>query len=163
MFNKSKTKAWIKKAHKDRLLEYGHGYITDGYALLIEEQHMHPIILEVYGTLNPECRYPAETLQKMMDLPKEHVEVIDTQLEFVPDSKSRLRIFYDPKIGKELTIDCKYFDLLDNPKAHNFYTNDSMDRLWITYGSEVVGLIAPVRLQKELSHVKFTKEEEEQV
>ena len=55
MFNKSKTKAWIKKAHKNSAFGYGHGYITDGYILLIEEHHMQPTILEVYGTLSPEC------------------------------------------------------------------------------------------------------------
>ncbi len=159
MFNKTKVKSWIKKAHKHHSFAYGHGYITDGYALLIEEQHMQPTILEVCGTLTPECRYTAEMFQKMMDLPKEHVEVIDSQLEYVPDSKSRLRIFYNPRTGKELTINGNYFDLLDNPKAHNFYTNDSMDRLWITYGSEVVELIAPVRLQDKLSHISFNVEE----
>ena len=163
VFSKTKVKTWIKKAHKHHSFSYGHGYVTDGHVLLVDESHMHPTILEVYGTLNPKCRYPAETLQKMMDLPKEHVEVIDSQLEFIPDLKSRLRIFYDPRTGKEITIDGKYFDLLDNPKAHKFYTNDSMDRLWITYGDNVVGLIAPVRLKKELSHVKFKVEEAEQV
>jgi len=84
-------------------------------------------------------------------------------LEFIPDPNSRLRIFYDPTTGKELAIDCKYFDLLDDPKAHKFYTNGPMDRLWITYGDNVVGLIAPVRLRDKLSHVKFKVEEAEQV
>jgi len=160
VFSKTKVKSWIKKAHKHHSFGYGHGYVTDGHVLLVEEQHMQPTILELYGTLNPECKYPAETLQKMMDLPKEHVEVVDSQLEYIPDPKSRLRIFYNPKTAKELTIDGKYFDLLDDPKIHNFYTNDSMDRLWITYGDDVVGLIAPVRLQDKLSHVKFKAEEE---
>ena len=162
MFNKTKVKSWIKKAHKRHAFGYGHGYITDGCVMLVEEQHMHPIILEVYGTLTPECRYSAEQFQRLMCLPEEHVEVIDSQLEFVPESKSRLRIFYDPKTGKELTVDGNYFDLLDDPKAHKFYSNNLMDRLWITYGSKVVGLIAPVRLKKELSHVKFKVEEAEQ-
>lgn len=160
MFNKTKVKSWIKKAHKHHQFGYGHGYITDGYVLLVEEQHMQPTILEVCGTLTPECRYNAEALQKLITLPDKPVEVVDSQLEYIPDPKSRLRIFYDPKTGKELTIDGNYFDLLDNPKAHKFYTNDSMDRLWITYGDDVVGLIAPVRLQDKLSHVKFKAEEE---
>lgn len=164
MFNKSKTKAWIKKAHKDKLLAYGHGYITNGHVLLIEEQHMQPSILEVYGTLTPKCRYSAELLREMMNLPKEHVEVIDSQLEYTPDPKYRLRIFYDPRTGKELAIDGNYFDLLDNPKAFRFYTNNSMDRVWIMYNSDVVGLFAPVRLQNQLSHIKFKAEgEAEQV
>jgi hypothetical protein len=162
MFNKSKTKAWIKEAHKDRLLTYGHGYITNGHVLLMEEPHMQPVILEVYGTLSPECRYPAETLQKMMDLPGESIEVIDSQLEYTPKPKHRLRIFYDPTTGKELAIDGNYFDLLDNPKAFRFYTNNSMDRVWIMYGDDVVGLFAPVRLQDQLSHVRFRVEEEEE-
>ena len=161
VFNKSKTKAWIKKAHKHHLFGYGHGYITDGYALLIEEQHMQPIILEIYGTLNPECRYSADQFQKLITLPDKAIEVIDSQLEFILDSKSRVRIFYDPKTGKELTINSTYFDLLDNSKAHNFYTNDAMDRLWIMCENEVVGVIAPYRLQDQLSHVKFKTEEEE--
>lgn len=160
MFNKTKIKAWIKKAHKDRQLAYGHGYITNGHILLIEEQHMQPVILELLGTLNPECRYPAETLQKMMSLPDKPVEVIDSQLEYAPDPKYRLRIFYDPTTGKELTIDGKYFDLINDPKAFRFYTNNSMDRIWITYGNEVVGLIGPVRLQEQLSHIKFKAEED---
>jgi hypothetical protein len=163
VFNKAKVKSWIKKAHKHHSFGYGHGYITDGHVLLVEEQHMQPTILELYGTLNPECRYPAETLQKMMDLPKEHVEAIDSELEYVPDSKTRLRIFYDPKTGKEFTIDCKYFDLLDDPKTLNFYSDDLMSRLWIVYNDTVVGLIAPVRLQDKLSHIKFKVEEAEQV
>ena len=159
MFNKTKVKSWIKRAHKSQSLSYGHGYVTDGYILLIEEQHMQPTILEVYGTLNPECRYPAETLQKMMSLPDKAIEVIDSQLEYAPDAKYRLRIFYNPKTGEEVTIDGKYFDLLDNPRVHTFYTNDAMDRLWIMYGDDVVGLFAPVRLQDQLSHVKFKAEE----
>ena len=164
MFNKTKVKSWIKRAHKRQSLSYGHGYVTDGYILLIEEQHMQPTILEVYGTLNPECRYPAETLQKMMSLPDKAIEVIDSQLEYAPDAKYRLRIFYNPATGQELTIDGKYFDLLDNPRVHTFYTNDAMDRLWIMYGDDVVGLFAPVRLQDQLSHVKFkTEEKAEQV
>ena len=163
MFNKTKIKSWIKKAYKSQLLTYGHGYITDGYILLAEERHMQPTILEVYGTLKPECRYPVETLQKMMSLPDAPVEVIDSRLEFIPDTKSRMRIFYDPKTGRELSIDGKYFDLLDDPTIHKFYTNNSMDRLWITYGDDVIGLIAPVRLQDKLSHVRFRVEEVEQV
>ena len=161
MFNKTKIKSWIKKAYKSRLLTYGHGYITDGYALLIEEQHMRPIILEVYGTLSPECRYPIETLQKMMSLPDKPIRVIDSQLELILDSKSRLRIFYDPKTGKELTINSTYFDLLDNPKIHDFCTSDTMDRLWITYNDTVIGLIAPYRLQDQLSHIEFKTKEEQ--
>ena len=160
MFNKSKVKSWIKKAHKQQSLSYGHGYVTDGYVLLMEEQHMQPTILEVYGTLNPECRYPAETLQKTMALPDDPVEVIDSQLEYVPEPKYKLRIFYNPATGQELTIDGKYFDLLDNPRAHKFYTNDPMDRVWIMYGDDVVGLFAPVRLQDQLSHIRFKAEEE---
>jgi hypothetical protein len=164
MFNKTKVKSWIKKARKDQLLEYGHGYVTDGRVILAEEQHMQPTILEVFGTLKPECRYSIESFQRLMNLPDEPIEAIDSQLEYVPDPKSRLRIFYDPRTGREITIDGNYFDLLDNPKAHKFYTNDSMDRLWITYGDDVVGLIAPVRLQDKLSHIEFrVKEEVEQV
>ena len=70
MFNKTKIKAWIKKAHKDKRLAYGHGYITNGHILLIEEQHMQPTILEACGTLNPECRYSAELFREMMDFLK---------------------------------------------------------------------------------------------
>ena len=159
MFNKTKVKSWIKKAHKNPSFGYGHGYITDGYVMLVEEPHMHPTILEVYGTLTPECRYPAEQFQKLMNLPTEPMEVIDSRLEYVPDPKSRLRIFYDPKTGQELVIDGKYFDLLDNPKAHKFYTNNVMNRLWIMYDDEVVGIIAPFRMQGELSHISFNAEE----
>ena len=159
MFNKSKVKSWIKKAHKDQWLSYGHGYVTDGHILLIEEQHMQPTILEVYGTLTPECKYSVEQFQRLLDLPDGPIEVIDSQLEYTPDAKYRLRIFYDPKTGKELTIDGKYFDLLDNPRAHKFYTNNSMDRIWIMYGDDVVGVFAPVRLRDQLSHVKFKAEE----
>jgi hypothetical protein len=159
MFNKSKVKSWIKKAHKDQRLGYGHGYVTDGHILLIEEQHMQPTILEVYGTLTPECKYSVEQFQRLLDLPDELIEVIDSQLEYAPDAKYRLRIFYDPKTGQELTIDGKYFDLLDNPRAHKFYTNDAMNRLWIMYDDAVVGVIAAVVLQDQLSHVKFKAEE----
>ena len=160
MFNKTKIKAWIKKAHKDRRLAYGHGYITNGYILLVEEQHMQPSILEVYGTLTPECRYSAELFREMMSLPDKTIEVIDSQLEYTPDPKYRLRIFYDPKTGRELTVDGNYFDLINDPKAFRFYTNDSMDRLWIMYGDDVAGLFAPVRLQDQLSHIRFKAEEE---
>ena len=158
VFDKTKTKAWIKKAQKSSLFGYGHGYITDGYALLVEEQHMHPTILEIYGTLNPECKYPAESFQKLMNLPDMPIEVIDSQLEYVPNPKSRLRIFYDPKTGREVTINGMYFDLLDNPKAHKFCTNDEMNRLWIMYADNVVGVIAPAVLREELSHVSFKVE-----
>lgn len=159
MFNKTKIKAWIKKAHKDKLLAYRQGYITNSHILLIEEEHMQPTILEVCGTLTPECRYSAELFREMMNLPKEHVEVIDSQLEYTPEPKYRLRIFYDPTTGKELVIDGNYFDLINDPKAFRFYTNDSMDRVWIMYDSDVVGLFAPVRLQDQLSHIKFKAEQ----
>ena len=161
MFNKTKIKSWIKKAYKSRLLTYGHGYITDGYIILTDEPHMHPTILEVYGTLNPNCKYTAEAFRGLMDLPDAPVEMIDSQLEFVPDPKSRIRIFYDPKTGKELTIDAKYYDLIEDPKAFKFYTNDKRGMLWIVYGNEVVGVIAPVRLQDKLSFLKFNVEEQD--
>ncbi len=163
MFNKSKVKSWIKKAHRDQSLAYGHGYITDGYILLVEEQHMQPTILEVYGTLTPECKHSAELFQKTMTLPDETIEMIDSELEYAPDPKYRLRIFYDPRTGTELTIDGKYFDLLSDPKVHRFYTNDVTNRLWIMYDNNVVGVIAPVVLQEQLSHVRFKAEEREQV
>ena len=159
MFSKTKVKAWIKKAYKDQLLAYGHGYITNGHIILVEESHMHPTILEVYGTLTPKCKYTAEAFRKLMDLPDAPVEVIDSQLELVPDPKSRIRIFYNPKTGKELTIDGIYFDLLDNPKVFRFCTNDSMGMLWIMYNDKVAGVVAPVRLRDRLSHVKFKAEE----
>ena len=162
MFNKTKVKAWIKKAHKDKLLAYGHGYITNGYIILVEEPHMHPTILEVCGTLTPNCKYTAEAFQGLMDLPDAPVEMIDSQLEFIPDPKSRIRIFYDPKTGKELTIDGRYFDLLDEPKAFKFYTNDKRGMLWIVYGNEVVGVVAPFRVHDKLSHVRFRVEKEEE-
>ena len=160
MFNKAKVKSWIKKAHKSSpSFGYGHGYVTDGRVILTEEQHMHPTILEVFGTLAPECRYSIELFQETMGLPNESIEVIDSELEYAPDANYRLRIFYDPKTGQELTIDGKYFDLLDNPKAHKFYTNNVMNRLWIIYDDEVVGIIAPFRMQGELSHISFNAEE----
>jgi len=40
-------------------------------------------------------------------------------------------------------------------QAHKFYTNDPMDKMWIMCGDEVVGVVAPVRLQNELCHVNF--------
>ena len=155
VFNKAKVKSWIKKAHKRPSFGYGHGFITDSRVMLIDEPHMHPTILEVYGTLTPDCRYSPEQFQKMMSLPDEPIAVIDSQLEFVPDPKSRLRIFYDPKTGKELAIDGVYFDLLDNPEVLRFYVNGEMTIMWIMCGDEVVGVFAPVRLQNELCHVNF--------
>ena len=160
MFNKSKAKAWIKKAYKSSAFGYGHGYITDGYILLIEEHHMQPTILEACGTLSLECKYPAESFQKLVNLPDAPVEVIDSQLEYTPDPKYRLRIFYDPATGKELAIDGKYFDLINDPKVHKFYSDDLMSRLWIMYNDKVIGLIGPVRLQEQLSHIEFRIEEE---
>lgn len=132
--------------------------------MLVDEPHMHPTILEVFGTLTPECRYSAEQFERLMKLPDGVTEVIDSQLEYVPDVKDRLRIFYDPKTGKELTVNSVYFDLLDNPKALRYYTNDTMSMLWIICGDEAIGIIAPYRLQDQLSHVSFKAEgEREQV
>jgi hypothetical protein len=159
MFNKAKVKSWIKAAHKRRRFGYGCGYVTDGHILLIEEQHMLPTILEVFSTLTPECMYPAEQFEETMILPKAPIEVIDSRLEYVPDPKSRLRIFYDPATGKELTIDGNYFDLLDNPKVCEFYTNDETTVLWVVCDDKVVGAIASVRLQDQLSHIKFKAEQ----
>ena len=159
MFNKSKTKAWIKKAHKHHSFGYGHGYITDGYILLIEEHHMQPTILEACGTLTPECKYSAEAFQKLITLPDKAIEVLDSQLEYVSGPKFRLRIFYDPRTGKELAIDGRYFDLIDDPKVHEFYSDDLMSRLWIMYNDKVIGLIGQVRLQEQLSHIKFEAEQ----
>jgi len=160
LFNKGKVKSWIKKAHKRQSFGYGHGYITDGYVLLVNEPHMHPTILEIFGTLTPECKYSDEQFQRLIDLPNEPIEVIDSQLELILEPKYRLRIFYDPKTGRELAVDSVYFDLLDNPKAHRYYTNDTMSLLWIICGNEVVGAIAPFRLQGQLSHVRFRAEGE---
>ena len=160
VFNKARVKSWIKKAHKNSSFAYGHGYITDGYAMLVDEPHMHPTILEIFGTLTPECRYSTEQFERLMRLPNELIEVIDSKLEFVLEPKHRLRIFYNPKTGKELTVNSMYFDLLDNPKAHRYYTNESMSMLWIICGNETMGLIASYRLQDQLSHVKFKAEEE---
>jgi len=155
VYNKTKVKSWIKKAHKDLFLVYGHGYITDEYVILLDEPHMHPTILEVYGTLTPECKYTAEQFQRLINLPDEPIEVIDSKLELVLDPKRRLRIFYDPKTGKELAIDCVYFDLFDNPEVYRFYTNDRMTQLWITCDNEVAGVVAPCGLKGQLSHVSF--------
>jgi len=160
VFNKTKTKTWIKKANKSSLFGYGHGYITDGYAMLVDEPHMHPTILEVCGTLTPECKYTAEQFEKMAKLPNTAIEVIDSRLEFVLEPKRRLRIFYDPKTGEKLAIDGKYFDLLDNPQVHKFFSNDEMTMLWIMYDDDVVGVVAPVRLQDQLSHVSFKASDE---
>jgi hypothetical protein len=157
MFDKTKVKSWIKKAHKSPSFGYGHGYITDGYVMLVDEPRMHPTILEVFGTLTPECKYSAEQFQQLMNLPDEPIEVIDSKLEYVPDPKSRLRIFYDPKTGQELTINGVYFDLLDSPRAYKFYTNDSMTTMWIVYDEEVVGVVAPLLLQGQLSHISFNR------
>ncbi len=157
VFSKTKVKSWIKKAHKRQSFGYGHGFVTDGSVMLVDEPHMHPTILEVFGTLTPECKYSAEQFQRLMSLPDEPIAVIDSQLEFVPDPKSRLRIFYDPKTGKELAIDGVYFDLLDNPEVLRFYVNGEMTIMWIMCGDEVVGVVAPVRLQNELCHVNFAE------
>ena len=155
VYNKTKVKSWIKKAHKQRLLVYGHGYITDKRVILLDEPHMRPTISEVFGTLTPECRYTAEQFQRLINLPDKPIEVIDSHLELVLDPKRRLRILYDPKTGKELAIDCVYFGLFDNPEVHGFYTNDRMTQLWITYNNEVVGVVALYRLQDQLLHVSF--------
>jgi hypothetical protein len=158
VFNKTKTKSWIKKAYKQSLFGYGHGYITDGFALLVDESHMHPTILEMCGTLTPECQYSAEQFRKMMMLPDEPIAVIDSQLEYVLEPKRRARILYNPKTGEKLAIDSVYFDLLNNPMAHKFYINDTMTRLWIVYDEEVVGVVAPFILEDKLSHISFKAE-----
>jgi len=121
---------------------------------------MHPTILEIFGTLTPECRYSTEQFEKLMNLPDEAIEVIDSRLEFVLEPKHHLRIFYDPKTGRELAIDSIYFDLLDNPKVCTFYTNDMMSMLWIMCGNKIVGVVAPFKLQDQLSHVRFKAGEE---
>jgi len=160
VFNKVKVKSWIKKAHKSSLFAYGHGYVTDGYAMLVDEPHMHPTILKVFGTLTPECKHSAEQFERLMRLPNKPIKVIDSKLEFVLEPKRQLRILYDPKTGKEVTLNSMYFDLLNNPEACTFHTNELMSMLWIVYDNETVGVIAPYRLQDQLSHVSFKVEEE---
>ena len=163
VFNKTRMKSWIKKAHKSSSLGYGHGYITDGYIMLVDEPHIHPTILEVFGTLTPECKYPAEQFQKLMNLPDEPVAVVDSELEYAPDAKRRLRIFYDPTTGKKLAIKGMYFDLLDDPRLLRFFTNDGMSVLWIICDDDdVAGVVAPVRLEDQLSHMSFNVEEGEE-
>ena len=159
MFNKAKVKSWIKKTHKHHSFGYGHGYITDGYVMLVDEPHMHPTILEVFGTLTPECKYTAEQFERLMRLPNEPIEVIDSKLEFVLEPKRQLRILYDPKTGKELAVDGKYFDLLNDPEEHRFYANTLKSTMWIVHNNETVGVIAPFRLQEQLSHISFKTEE----
>ena len=159
VFNRAKVKSWIKKAHKHHSFGYGHGYITDGYVMLVDEPHMRPTILEVCGTLTPECKYTAEQFEKMAKLPNTAIEVIDSRLEFVLEPKRHLRIFYDPKTGEKLTIDSAYFDLLDNPEEHRFYANTLKSTMWIVHNNETVGVIALAVLREELSHVSFKVEE----
>jgi len=159
VFNKAKVKSWIKRAHKHHSFSYGHGYITDGHAMLVDEPHMHPTILEVCGTLTPECKYTAEQFENMTKLPDTAIEVIDSRLEFVLEPKRRLRIFYDPKTGEKLTIDSTYFDLLDNPEEHRFYADTLKSIMWIVHNNETVGVIAPFKLQEQLSHISFKTEE----
>ena len=134
---------------------YGHGYITDRNVILVEEQHMHPTILEVFGTLTPECKVNAESFQRLMKLPDKLIEIVDSKLELIYEPKSRLRIFYNPETGKEFTIDGIYFDFIKNPDTHKFYTNELMTMMWVLRGDNVVGVIAPYRLQDELAHVSF--------
>ncbi len=160
VFNKAKVKSWIKKAQKSSLFGYGHGYITDSYVLLKEEPHMHPTILEVFGTLKPECRYTAEQFQRLVDLPYRPIKVIDSKLELVLEPKRRFRIFYNPKTGEKLFINCVYFDLFNDLETHKYYTNETMSMLWVIRDNEVVGVIAPYRLEEGLSHVSFKVEEE---
>ena len=164
VFNKTKTKAWIKKAHKDQSLTYGYGYITNNHVILVEEQHMCPVILEVFGTLTPECKYSIEQFQRLMNLPDEPVAVVDSELEYAPvKQRSRLRIFYDPTTGEKLAIRGEYFDLLDDPILLRFFTNNEMNVLWIMCDNDdIVGAIAPVRLQDQLSHMSFKVEREEE-
>ena len=162
VFNKTKVKSWIKKAHKDQSLTYGHGYITNNHVILVEEPHMQPTILEVFGTLTPECKYSAEQFQRLMNLPNEPIAMFDSELEYTPvKQRSRLRIFYDPTTGEKLAIRGEYFDLLDDPRGLRFFTNNEMSVLWIICDNdEIIGAIAPVRLQDQLSHMSFKAEKE---
>ena len=163
VFNKTKTKSWIKKAQKSSLFGYGHGYITDGYTMLVDEPHMHPVILEIFGTLTPECKYSAEQFQRLMNLPDEPVAVVDSELEYAPDAKRRLRIFYDPTTGGKLAINAMYFDLLNDPRLLRFFTNGDMSLLWVICDNdEVVGVVAPVQLQDQISHINFNVEAEDE-
>ena len=163
VFNKTKVRSWIKKTHKRHRLIYGHGYITDGNIMLVDESHMHPTILDLFGTLTPECKHNAELFRETMALPDTPIEVIDSQLEFFPRTMKfllsgpnpRVRIFYDPGTGKKLTIDGAYFDLLDYPRGLRFYTDAAMTGLWIMYDDDVVGAVGPVRLEEQLSHINF--------
>ena len=159
-FNKTKTKSWIKKACKRDSFGYGHGYITDGFIMLQDEPHMRPTILEIFGTLTPECRYTADQFQRLINLPEVSDTIIDSQLEFIPDSKSRLRIFYDPKTGKEFIINGEYFDLLENPEVCTFHANSTMNMLWVVCGDEPIAVIAPYKVKEgQLSHVNFNVRE----
>ncbi len=99
MYNKTKVKAWIKKAHKHDLLSYGHGYITDEHVALVDESHMHPTILEVFGTLTPTCKYSADQFQKLINLPDKPIEVIDSHKNR-REAYHRLCIFRSPQQSK---------------------------------------------------------------
>ena len=163
MFNKTKVKSWIKKAHKDQSLAYGYGYITNNHVILVEEPHMQPTILEVFGTLSPDCKYSIEQFQRLMNLPDEPIAMFDSELEYAPDAKRRLRIFYDPTSGEKIAIRGEYFDLLDDPRLLRFFTNDDMSLLWIICDTDdVIGVVAPVVLQDQLSHMSFNVEREEE-
>lgn len=162
LFDKTKVRSWIRKAHKEGCLAYGYGYVTDNLAILKTEPPMYPTVLEMYGTLTPPCRYSAGQFQALMTLPNERIEVIDSRLEYAPDPKFRLRIFYDPETGRKLTVNCLYFNFLKDTKECTFWTNDEMTRLWIVCDNEIIALIAPYRLQNQLSHVSFKVEKVEE-
>jgi hypothetical protein len=162
VFNKAKVKSWIRKTHKRQSFGFGHGCITDGSVLLVEEQHMCPTILEIFETLTPACDYSAKQFQELMTLPDKPVAMFDSELEYTPDAKQRLRIFYDPTTGEKLLIDSVYFDLLEDPRLHRFYADKEMAALWAIYDDKVVGVIAAVWLQDQLSHISFNVEAEDE-
>ena len=132
IFNKTKVKRWMKKAHKSSFgLHYGYGYVTDGNVILIEETHMQPTVLELFGTLTPECRPTEDSFKRLTELPTAPIELLDSKLEY---------------------------KLIDEPANHRFFTNEQGNMVYVTNskGNYVYAVIAPMRIpDNELDHFEF--------
>lgn len=158
IFNKTKVKRWMKKAHKSSFgLHYGYGYVTDGNVILIEETHMQPTVLELFGTLTPECRPTEDSFKRLTELPTAPIELLDSKLEY-DQSKGKVRLLYNPKNGDKVVLDQMYFELIAEPANHRFFTNEQGNMVYVTNskGNYVYAVIAPMRIPgNELDHFEF--------
>ena len=99
----------------------------------------------------------SRTIWRLTELPTAPIELLDSKLEY-NQSKGKMRLLYNPKNGDKVVLDQMYFELIDEPANHRFFTNEQGNMVYVTNskGNYVYAVMAPMRIpDNELDHFEF--------